>query len=88
MLKPETVVWILLAAQVIFGICLGLSKLRLLFACPLAVAAMVVALAYDIQIYGYPEMGGLLQLLFAGYIPFLVRRIKLRGSLFPRDPKG
>jgi hypothetical protein len=49
---------------------------------------MLVALVYDIQVYGFPEMGGLFHLLIGGSIPFIVRRVKQRGSLLPRDPKG
>jgi len=88
MIKPETLIWVLLAGQAVFAICLGLSKLRLIFACPLAAVAMFVALVYDIQVYGIPEMGGLFQLLIGGSIPFIVRRVKQRGTLLPRDPKG
>jgi hypothetical protein len=88
MIKPETLIWMLLAGQAVFAICLGLSKLRLMFACPLAAAAMFVALVYDIQAFGFPEMGGLFQLLLGGSIPFIVRRVKQRGSFLPRDPKG
>jgi hypothetical protein len=49
---------------------------------------MLIPMIYDIQVWGFPEMGGLFQLLMGGSIPFIVRRIKQRGSLLPRDPKG
>jgi hypothetical protein len=88
MIKPETLIWVLIAGQAVFAVCLGLSKLRLILACPLAAAAMFVVLVYDIQVYGIPEMGGLFHLLMGGSIPYIVRRVKQSGTLLPRDPKG
>jgi hypothetical protein len=85
--KPETLFWILIAAQTVFAVFLGLSKLRLVFACPLALTAMLVPMIYDIQVWGFPEGGGIFQLLLGGSIPFVVRRVKQRGSLLPRGPK-
>jgi len=85
--KSETLFWILIGAQTVLAIYLGLSKLRLVFACLLAFVAMVVPMIYDIHVWGFPEGGGLIQLLIGGFIPFVVRRIKQRGSLLPRDPK-
>ena len=88
MIKPDTLIAVIFVGQAVFAICLGLSKLRLILACPLAAAAMFVALVYGIQVWGNPEMGGLFQLLAGGNIPFIVRRVKQRGTLLPRDPKG
>jgi hypothetical protein len=87
MAKSETLFWILIAAQTVLAIYLGLSKLRLVFACSLAFAAMLVPMIYDIQVWGFPEGGGLIQLLIGSFIPFVVRRVKQRGSFLPRDPK-
>ena len=86
MVMSETLFWLLIATQTVFAVFLGLSKLRLLIACPLALAAMLIPIIYDIHIWGFPDGGGLLQLLMGGSIPIIVRRIKQRGSLLPKDP--
>ena len=88
MIKSETLFWILMGAQAVFAIYLGISKLGLLFACPLALATMLIPLYYGIQIFGGPEPQDLLLWLIGGFIPLTVRRIKQDGSLLPRDPKG
>ncbi len=67
MTKSETLFWILIGAQTVLAIYLGLSKLRLVFACLLAFAAMLVPMIYDIQVWGYPEGGGLIQMLIGGF---------------------
>ena len=67
MIKPDTLIAVIFVAQAVFAICLGLSKLRLILACPLAAAAMFVALVYAIQVWGNPEIGGI--------VPVIGRRL-------------
>lgn len=88
MVLSETLFWLLIGAQAAFAICLGLSKLRLLIACPLALMAMLIPIIYDVHIWGFPDGGGLLQLLMGSTIPIIVRRVKQRGSLLPKDPNA
>src|SRR5580704_19427626 len=63
MLKPDTLIWMLLTGWLAFAVCLGLSRLRLRFACPLAVVALLVPILYDVKVHGLLEMGGVFHLL-------------------------
>jgi hypothetical protein len=88
MIAPEAMEWILFALWAALALYLGMSKLRLLVACPIALGAMLIPMAYNAHSHGWPEMGGIFHLLIGGSIPFVVRRVRQRGSLLPKDPRA